>query len=92
MPKLPSPCIGVCKFRRHDHCIGCSMTKEQKSLSKLAKKPKARRALVTLVMAQQAAMGGYRHWEVAYAKRCAKKGIAPPERDAAVSPQQPDAA
>ncbi|MCP1169973.1 DUF1289 domain-containing protein [Limimaricola litoreus] len=79
MPKLPSPCIGVCKFRRGDHCIGCSMTREQKALSKLAKKGKARRAFVTLVMAQQAVMGGYRHWDAAYAKRCAKKGVEPPE-------------
>lgn len=80
MPKLPSPCIGVCKFKRDDHCIGCSMTREQKSLSKLAKKGKARRAMVTLVMAQQAVMGGYKHWDAAYAKRCAKKGVEPPKR------------
>ncbi|MFT6532765.1 MAG: putative Fe-S protein YdhL (DUF1289 family) [Limimaricola cinnabarinus] len=80
MAKLPSPCIGVCRFKRDDHCIGCSMTRDQKALSKQAKKPKARRAFVTLVMAQQAVMGRYRHWDEAYAKRCAKKGVEPPER------------
>ncbi|EYD70749.1 DUF1289 domain-containing protein [Limimaricola hongkongensis] len=84
MPKPPSPCIGVCKFRRDAHCIGCSMTREQKALSKQAKKPEARRAFVTLVMAQQAVMGGYRHWDAAYAKACAKKGVeVPPRPDAA---------
>ena len=83
MAKLPSPCIGVCKFKRGDHCIGCSMTREQKSLSKLAKKGKARRAFVTLVMAQQAVMGRYRHWDEAYARRCARKGVEMPERSKA---------
>lgn len=36
MPKTPSPCISVCKFKRVDpagyHRIGCSMTKAQKKI------------------------------------------------------------
>ena len=35
--KTPSPCIDVCKFRREGHCIGCSMTKAQKSMFKKLK-------------------------------------------------------
>ena len=83
MAKTPSPCIGVCKFRRpgaggERHCIGCSMTKDQKRAFKALKKEPQRRGFVSLVMAQQAVMGRYRHWAEAYTKRCRKKGVAPP--------------
>lgn len=78
MAKTGSPCIGVCKFRRPGpagaHCIGCSMTKAQKALSKKAKKPSAMEGFVALVMAQQGAMGRYAHWRAAYLKRCLRKG------------------
>ena len=85
MPKLPSPCIGVCKFRRPgpagEHCIGCSMTKAQKKVGKKA--AKAGRAegagFVALVAAQQAQMGRYAHWRAAYLKRCLKRGVAAPD-------------
>lgn len=85
MPKTPSPCIGVCKFGRSGpagaHCIGCSMTKAQKKVAKAA--AKAGRAegagFVALVLAQQEAMGRYRHWRAAYLKRCLKKGAPVPE-------------
>ncbi|WP_308918117.1 DUF1289 domain-containing protein [Jannaschia sp. LMIT008] len=82
MPKTPSPCIGVCKFKRPGpagaHCIGCSMTKDQKRLGKAAK-GRAMAAFVALVVAQQQAMGRYRHWRPAYLKRCLKKGVPVPE-------------
>ena len=48
MAKIPSPCIGVCKFRREGHCIGCSMTKAQKKLAKSIKKPEQQDAFLTL--------------------------------------------
>ena len=76
--KLPSPCIGVCKYKRQGHCIACSMTKPQKSLSKAAKKPAQRRAFVELLIAQQRQMGKFRAWPQAYAKKCRKKGVQPP--------------
>ena len=83
MAKTPSPCIGVCKFKRHGpagaHCIGCSMTKEQKRIGKGLKKPKAMAAFVALVVAQQQQMGRYRHWRPAYLKRCLKKGVPVPD-------------
>ena len=83
MPKLQSPCIGVCKFKRPGpagaHCIGCSMTKSQKKLGKSAKKPAEADGFIALVIAQQAAMGRYRHWRAAYLKRCLKKGRPVPE-------------
>lgn len=75
MPKVPSPCISVCMFKRKGHCIGCSMTKAQKSTFKALKKDKHREAFVGLVVAQQAAMGRYKHWEQAYEKRCRKKKV-----------------
>ena len=34
MAKILSPCIDICKFKREGHCIGCSMTKAQKSTFK----------------------------------------------------------
>ncbi|PYE83847.1 DUF1289 domain-containing protein [Pseudoroseicyclus aestuarii] len=79
MAKIPSPCIGVCKFRREGHCIGCSMTKAQKKLAKSIKKPDQQDAFLTLVMHQQNDLGRYTHWREAYAKRCAKKGRKLPE-------------
>lgn len=75
MSKIPSPCISVCKFKREGHCIGCSMTKAQKSAFKQLKKNIHREAFVALVAAQQAVMGRYRHWEKAYEKRCRKKKV-----------------
>ncbi|GGL77070.1 DUF1289 domain-containing protein [Wenxinia marina] len=78
MAKVQSPCIGVCKFRRPGpagtHCIGCSMTREQKKIAKTLKKGAAAEAFVALVIAQQSVMGGYRHWRAAYLKRSLKKG------------------
>ena len=80
MAKTPSPCIDVCKFRRAGHCIGCSMTKAQKKAFKELSSPSARAACVGLVRTQQVAMGGYDGWRAAYARKCAKKGVAvPPE-------------
>ncbi len=73
MSKVPSPCISVCKFKRDGHCIGCSMTKAQKSAFKKLSKNKHREAFVELVVAQQSLMGGYKHWEPAFQKRCQKK-------------------
>lgn len=71
--KTPSPCIDVCKFKREGHCIGCSMTKTQKSMFKSLKKDKYRAAFVDMVMAQQSEMGKYAGWRIAYAKKCLKK-------------------
>ncbi|TDL79480.1 DUF1289 domain-containing protein [Palleronia sediminis] len=88
MSKIQSPCVGVCKFKRSgpagQHCIGCSMTEDQKKISKSLKKPKAMRAFLALVMAQQQVMGKYGHWRAAYLKRCLKKGRRVPDevRDA----------
>ena len=83
MPKIQSPCIGVCKFRRPGpagaHCIGCSMTKAQKKLAKRAKTRDEAEGFVALVVAQQAAMGRFAHWRPAYLKRCLKKGRPVPE-------------
>ncbi len=84
MAKAPSPCIDVCKFRRPGpdgalHCIGCSMSEDQKRAFKALKKDALRRAFVDLVVAQQAAMGRYGHWATAYAKRCRKRGARPPK-------------
>lgn len=78
MPKIPSPCIDVCKFKREGHCIGCSMTKTQKSLFKTLKKDSHQQAFVQMLMAQQEVMGKYTGWRLAYSKKCTKKGTEAP--------------
>ena len=79
MSKTPSPCIDVCKFKRAGHCIGCSMTKAQKSMFKKLKKDAHRQAFVEMLMAQQDVMGKFSHWAPRYARKCMKKGVKPPK-------------
>lgn len=78
MTKLPSPCISVCKFKREGHCIGCSMTKDQKDLFKKLKKEKHQQAFIDMLVHQQNDLGRYRHWAPAYTKRCEKRDIKSP--------------
>lgn len=75
--KPPSPCIGVCKFKRAGHCIGCSMTKAQKALYKNLKKATHKEAFIQMLGAQQRQLGKFAHWDKAYARKCAKKGVKP---------------
>ena len=80
MGQLPSPCIDVCKFRiSGGHCIGCSMTKPQKSMFKGLKKDKLRAAFLTMLVAQQEKVRSSRGWRKAYGRKCAKKGAKLPE-------------
>ncbi|MDX8353837.1 DUF1289 domain-containing protein [Cognatiyoonia sp. IB215182] len=78
MSKTPNPCIDVCKYKRGGHCIGCSMTKAQKSAFKALKKDSQREGFVQMLIAQQQIMGKYSAWEAAYAKKCKKKGAKAP--------------
>ncbi|SDL10209.1 DUF1289 domain-containing protein [Paracoccus chinensis] len=78
MGKVPSPCIGVCKFQREGHCIGCSMTRDQKSLFRKLKKARHKRAFIAMLMSQQAVMGRYAHWQAEYRRRCEKRGADTP--------------
>ena len=78
MAKTPSPCIDVCKFKRQGHCIGCSMTKAQKSLFRTLKKNDHRSAFVEMLTAQQDRLGKYSGWKIAYEKKCRKKGAKSP--------------
>jgi predicted Fe-S protein YdhL (DUF1289 family) len=78
VPKTPSPCIDVCKFKLRGHCIGCGMTKAQKSASK-AMDDEGRRAFLATVLEQQRALGGkYRAWPQAYRRKCEARGAACP--------------
>ncbi|MEO0386939.1 MAG: DUF1289 domain-containing protein [Pseudomonadota bacterium] len=77
MSRTPSPCIDVCKFKREGHCIGCSMTKPQKSMYKSLKKEAHRAAFVQMLVAQQKALGRYTHWAPAYLRKCLKKKARP---------------
>jgi len=79
MAKTPSPCIDVCKFKREGHCIGCSMTKAQKSMFKRLKKNRQREAFVDMLVAQQRMMGKYRHWAPKYLRKCKKQKVQPSE-------------
>jgi len=84
--KIPSPCIDVCKFKRGGHCIGCSMTKAQKSLFKSLKSNAHREGFVQMLTAQQERLGKYSAWSPAYLKKCKKKGAEAPVSCAAVPP------
>jgi len=77
MAKTPSPCIDVCKFKREGHCIGCSMTKSQKSLFKALKKDKHRKAFIEMLVGQQSRLGKYTHWTPHYRRKCLKKKAKP---------------
>lgn len=79
MPKQPSPCVDVCKYKRQGHCIACSMTKAQKSLFKELKKDKHRSAFVDMLIQQQNSIGGFHAWPALYQKKCKKKGFKPPK-------------
>ena len=76
MGKKNSPCIGVCKLKREGHCIGCSMTKEQKEISKRLKKQHQIDEFISMLISQQAKMGGYGHWQAAFARK--KRGPVSP--------------
>lgn len=76
MTKVPSPCIDVCKFKREGHCIGCSMTKAQKSIFKALKKDDHRRGFIQMLTAQQDRLGKYKHWNRAFRKKLKKRKIA----------------
>ena len=73
MANIPSPCIGVCKYKRGDHCIGCSMNKDQKKIFKSLKKARMKQAFIKMLCAQQKSLGGYSHWEKAYDRKCRKQ-------------------
>ncbi len=77
MPKVPNPCVDVCKYKREGHCIACSMTKAQKSLSKELKKDKHRIAFVQMLIAQQHRLGKFPAWQAMYDKKLKKKGVKP---------------
>jgi hypothetical protein len=51
------------------------MTKAQKSAFKALKTDTHREAFVELVVAQQAVLGRYAHWDKAFDKKCRKKKL-----------------
>lgn len=77
MAKTPSPCIDVCKFKREGHCLGCSMTRAQKSLFKQLKKKEHREGFVEMLIGQQSMLGKYSHWKPQYLRKCLKKKVKP---------------
>lgn len=69
-PALPvSPCIDICRYSRRGHCSGCSMTQAQKRLFAGLKNTEQRAEFVQMIRDQQSMMGGYDHWEAAYAEK-----------------------
>ncbi len=73
--KVPSPCIGICKFRDEGHCIGCGQTKKQKKTFKTLRSKKKRQKHLKALLNQQRRLGGRPRWERVYRRRCAKKGV-----------------
>ncbi len=78
MPRPPSPCIDVCKFKLKGHCIGCGMTRDQKRAAKSMGGAQRVAFLATLLAQQQTLGGKFRGWVPAYARKCAAKGVACP--------------
>lgn len=66
MSKIPRRFIGVCKYKRDDHCVGCSMNKDQKKIFKSLIKARMKQAFIKMLCAQQRDLGGYTHWEKAH--------------------------
>jgi predicted Fe-S protein YdhL (DUF1289 family) len=82
VPKTPTPCIDVCKFKLRGHCIGCGMTRAQKTMVKQFD-DEGRRAFLGELRAQQRALGGkYRAWPISYRRKCEDRGVACPLDDA----------
>jgi len=74
MGKNYSPCIDVCKYGVDGHCMGCSMTKTQKKISKSLKSKDKQLAFVELIRMQQNLLGGFEAWEEAHKRRYWGKG------------------
>lgn len=80
--KIPSPCIGVCKFRNGGCCVGCGMTRKQKKKFKRLAGKKKKLRFIEALRIQQHEVGLKANWERAYRRRCRKKGIpCPLDRD-----------
>lgn len=73
--KVPSPCIGVCKFKDAGHCIACAQTKRQKKMFKKLKSRKKRLKHLSVLLEQQDTLGGRPKWARIYRRLCARKGI-----------------
>ena len=73
--KVPSPCIGVCKFKGAGHCIACGQTKPQKKTFKSLKSRKKRLKHLGALLEQQEALGGRPKWNRIYRRLCTRKGI-----------------
>ena len=69
MAKLYSACVKTCKYRDDGHCVGCSMTKAQKKISKKLKSKESQAAFVQLIRMQQKFLGGYEKWKKAHSDR-----------------------
>lgn len=79
MPKLPHPCIDVCKFRLDGRCIGCAMTKAEKKSFKKLGGGKARAAFLAALLGEQRRIGDrFRGWAKVYRRKCARKKVDPP--------------
>ena len=78
MAKIPSPCVGVCKFKLNKRCLGCAMTKKQKKKYKKLQSGKEKLAFITKLVSQQKDLGRHAYWLKVYTRKCAKKGVEPP--------------
>ena len=71
----PSPCIGVCRFKDGERCIGCTMTRDSKRLfATLREKGDKKRFLARLV-ARLHKRGKLARWEARYRAKCLKRGV-----------------
>jgi predicted Fe-S protein YdhL (DUF1289 family) len=75
VPRLPSPCIDVCKYKLRGHCIGCGMTKPQKAMAERLHDADAMADFIAGLRAQQESLGRpFWGWEGAYRQKCTRQG------------------
>ncbi len=78
MAKIPSPCVGVCKFKLNKRCLGCAMTKKQKKKYKKLGSAKDKLAFIGQLVDRQKDLGRHEYWLKVYTRKCAKKGLRSP--------------
>ncbi len=71
--KAPSPCIDVCKFRDGGHCIGCTMTRDEKKRFKRLEGKAEKRAFFLVLIDRLEARGRLDYWTRMYRRRCERK-------------------
>ncbi len=72
--KIPSPCVGFCKFTLEGHCLGCGMSKKQKQLFKELSGRDDRTQCIAALIEQQERLDLRANWLRSYRQKNVRKG------------------